>query len=171
MWRWPCPQFSPRRAKIRLALAFAGLNDLSAGEPAIDLVHLARQTDNDSALEEELLALFDRQSASLLAQLSAEDAPRRRRADAAHMLRGSALAVGAGSVARAAQALETALERANAEKFEIDEAARGARGGGRRGSRRDRKAARLTFRRAALARLSMLPIVKTRFRCPAARLM
>lgn len=102
--------------------AFPRLNDLSACEPAIDLVHLARQTDNDSALEEELLGLFDRQSASLLAQLSAEDAPRRRRADAAHMLRGSALAVGAGPVARAAQAVETSLESANAEKFEIETA-------------------------------------------------
>jgi HPt (histidine-containing phosphotransfer) domain-containing protein len=98
------------------------LNAASAGEPAIDLVHLARQTDNDSALEEELLALFDRQSASLLTQLSAEDAPRRRRADAAHMLRGSALAVGAGPVARAAQALETALESGNGDKLELDRA-------------------------------------------------
>ena len=111
---------STRESPARPALP--GLNDLSAGEPAIDLVHLARQTDNDSALGEELLALFDRQSASLLAQLSAEDAPRRRRADAAHMLRGSALAVGAGPVARAAQALETSLECGNAEKFEIDRA-------------------------------------------------
>ncbi len=102
--------------------AFPGSNDLSACEPAIDLVHLARQTDNDSVLEEELLALFDRQSASLLTQASAEESPRRRRADAAHMLRGSALAVGAGPVARAAQALETSLECGNTEKFEIDKA-------------------------------------------------
>ncbi len=102
--------------------ALPGLNGLSTREPAIDLVHLARQTDNDSALEEELLGLFDRQSARLLAQLSAEDAPRRGRVDAAHMLRGSALAVGAGPVARAAQALETSLERPNAEKFEIEAA-------------------------------------------------
>ncbi len=102
--------------------AFPRLNDLCACEPAIDLVHLARQTDNDTALEEELLSLFDRQSASLLAQLSAGDAPRRRRADAAHMLRGSALAVGAGPVARAAQAVETSLESANAEEFEIETA-------------------------------------------------
>jgi HPt (histidine-containing phosphotransfer) domain-containing protein len=83
---------------------------------------LARQTDNDCALEEELLGLFDRQSTSLLAQLSAEDAPRRRRADAAHMLRGSALAVGAWEVARASQALETSLECGKAEKPEIDRA-------------------------------------------------
>ncbi|MGD1038128.1 MAG: Hpt domain-containing protein [Roseiarcus sp.] len=102
--------------------AVPGVNESSAGEPAIDLLHLARQTDNDAALEEELLGLFDRQSAGLLAQASAEDAPRRRRADAAHELRGSALAVGAGQVARAAQALETALERPNAEKFKIDRA-------------------------------------------------
>ncbi len=102
--------------------ALSGLKALEADEPAIDLVHLARQTDNDTALEEELLALFDRQSASLLAQLSAQDAPRRRRSDAAHMLRGSALAVGAGSVARAAQALEASLEAADADQPERDRA-------------------------------------------------
>ena len=99
-----------------------GSYDGSAGEPAIDLVHLARQTDHDGALAEELLDLFDRQSASLIAQASAEDAPPRRRAEAAHQLRGSALAVGAGQVARAAQALEASLERPNAESGEIDAA-------------------------------------------------
>lgn len=102
--------------------AFAGLNPSDADEPAIDLIHLARQTDNDPALEEELLALFARQSASLLAQLSDEDAPARRRADLAHTLRGSALALGAGAVARAAQALETALDGDGAAKFEAGEA-------------------------------------------------
>ena len=81
----------------------------AAGEPPIDLVHLARQTDGDSALQQELLALFDKQSASLLAQSSDRSAERRRRADAAHQLKGSALAVGAGAVARAAAAVEAAL--------------------------------------------------------------
>ena len=99
-----------------------GSYDGSAGEPAIDLVHLARQTDHDGALAEELLDLFDRQSASLIADLSSADAPRRRRAEAAHKLLGSALAVGAGPVARAAQALEASLERPNAESAEIDRA-------------------------------------------------
>lgn len=99
--------------------AFPGLYVVSAGEPAIDLVHLARQTDNDPALEEELLTLFDRQSASILAQLSAEGVPVRQRLDAAHMLRGSALAIGVGRVARAALALETALERAGAGEAEL----------------------------------------------------
>src|SRR5580692_11691947 len=81
-------------------------NAVNSDEPAIDLVHLARETDGDAALEAELLALFDRQSANLLAQLAVDgDA----RADIAHNLRGSALAVGAGRVASAAQTLETLL--------------------------------------------------------------
>jgi len=80
-----------------------------AGEPAIDLVHLARQTDGDAALELELLALFDRQSGKLLGELSVEVPARHLRADMAHKLRGSALAIGAGRVAGAAQTLETLL--------------------------------------------------------------
>ena len=62
-----------------------------------------------SALQQELLALFDKQSASLLALSSDRSAERRRRADAAHQLKGSALALGAGAVARAAAAVEAAL--------------------------------------------------------------
>jgi HPt (histidine-containing phosphotransfer) domain-containing protein len=80
-----------------------------SGEPALDLIHLARQTDGDLELQQELLALFDRQSASLLAQSSDATIAQRRRADAAHKLRGSALAIGAGAVARAAATLEAAL--------------------------------------------------------------
>jgi HPt (histidine-containing phosphotransfer) domain-containing protein len=80
-----------------------------AGEPPIDLVHLERQTDGDPALQQELLALFDKQLVSLLAQSSDRAAERRRRADAAHQLKGSALAVGAGAVAGAAAAVEAAL--------------------------------------------------------------
>jgi HPt (histidine-containing phosphotransfer) domain-containing protein len=89
-------------------------------EPAIDLVHLARQTDNDAALLDELLTLFDRQSASILAQLSCGAVAVRVRADAAHTLRGSALALGAGAVARAALALETALQAGNADDGELE---------------------------------------------------
>jgi HPt (histidine-containing phosphotransfer) domain-containing protein len=75
-------------------------------EPALDLVHLERQTDGDLALQQELLTLFDRQSASLLALSGSRAAAKRERADAAHKLRGSALVVGAGAVARAAAAVE-----------------------------------------------------------------
>ena len=81
----------------------------AAGEPAVDLVHLARQTDGDMALQQELLVLFEKQSASLLALASDRSAERRRRADAAHQLKGSALALGAGAVARAAAAVEAEL--------------------------------------------------------------
>jgi HPt (histidine-containing phosphotransfer) domain-containing protein len=91
-----------------------------AGEPAIDRVHLARQTDGDAALELELLALFDRQSGKLLTELSVEG-PARRRADTAHKLRGSALAIGAGRVAGAAQTLETLL---NSDRFSPHECER-----------------------------------------------
>jgi len=80
------------------------------GEPPLDLVHLARQTDGDAALQQELLALFDKQSRNLLALASDLSAERRRRADAAHQLKGSALAMGASAVARAAAAVEAALE-------------------------------------------------------------
>jgi HPt (histidine-containing phosphotransfer) domain-containing protein len=100
--------------------ALPGSRGSSGDEPTIDLVHLARQTDNDPALEDELLALFDRQSASILAQLSREETTTRNRADAAHMLRGSALAIGAGAVARAAQAFETSLERGGAGVVELE---------------------------------------------------
>src|ERR1700735_5256270 len=72
---------------------------VNSDERAIDLVHLARQTDGDAALEAALLALFDRQSANLLAQLAVDDAARAGRADIPHKLRGSAFAVGAGRVA------------------------------------------------------------------------
>jgi HPt (histidine-containing phosphotransfer) domain-containing protein len=79
------------------------------GEPVIDLAHLASQTLSDQALEAELLALFENQSARIISQLielGAGDA--RLRGDLAHTLRGSALAIGAGRVARSAQAYETA---------------------------------------------------------------
>jgi HPt (histidine-containing phosphotransfer) domain-containing protein len=100
---------APPRAPPPSAAAGDAAPASAAGEPAVDLVHLARQTDGDSALQQELLALFDKQLTSLLAQSSDGSAERRRRADAAHQLKGSALAVGAGAVARAAAAVETAL--------------------------------------------------------------
>jgi HPt (histidine-containing phosphotransfer) domain-containing protein len=76
-------------------------------EPVIDLVHLSRQTMSDQALELELLDLFERQSARIVAQLKdvgASDA--KLCGDLAHTLRGSALAIGAARVARSAQVYE-----------------------------------------------------------------
>jgi HPt (histidine-containing phosphotransfer) domain-containing protein len=79
------------------------------GLPPVDLVHLARQTDGDESLEAELLAIFDRQAEKLAERVKLADLPRRARADIAHTLRGSALAIGAFEVARVAEAVEAAF--------------------------------------------------------------
>ena len=81
---------------------------------AIDLVHLARQSLGDRGLECELLALFERQAGQILARLAQDMATTsaKARADLAHTLKGSALAVGANRVAAAAAAYEaTSTER------------------------------------------------------------
>jgi HPt (histidine-containing phosphotransfer) domain-containing protein len=79
-------------------------------ERAIDLVHLARATDGDESLEAELLQMFDRQSAKLVERVRLVELGPRVRADIAHRLRGSALAIGAFAVAEAAALVEAALE-------------------------------------------------------------
>jgi HPt (histidine-containing phosphotransfer) domain-containing protein len=83
--------------------------------PAIDLVHLARQTDGDEALEVELLGMFEVQSAKLSARLRLAEVGVQAKADIAHRLRGSALAVGAWRVAKAAQAAEAHFAEAASE--------------------------------------------------------
>jgi len=76
----------------------------SGGRP-IDLVHLARQTGGDKALESDVLALFARQARLAVAQLGELDA--RARTDLAHKMGGAAKGVGAFEVARCASVLET----------------------------------------------------------------
>jgi HPt (histidine-containing phosphotransfer) domain-containing protein len=70
----------------------------------IDLAHLARMTLGEPNLEHEVLGLFDRQAAMLLARMTRE----RPRAIAAfaHTLTGSARGVGAWRVADAAETVE-----------------------------------------------------------------
>src|SRR5215510_7137787 len=82
---------------------------LSPGQPAVDLVHLARMTSGEKGLEREVLELFEHQANMLLAHMAAEE-PRMVGA-LAHTLAGSASGIGAWRVAEAA----TALERAAAE--------------------------------------------------------
>jgi HPt (histidine-containing phosphotransfer) domain-containing protein len=93
------------------------MNELSAasgerGEPSpftsierpIDLVHLARMTLGERSLEREVLQLFDRQVAILMEQI--ETATADAMPALVHMLKGSARAVGAVRVARAAERVE-----------------------------------------------------------------
>ena len=77
------------------------------GAGPIDLAHLDRATFGNPALKAEVLALFDRQAVKLVAEIGAA-ADARRRAEAAHGLRGAALGVGANAVAEAAAAFEPA---------------------------------------------------------------
>jgi chemotaxis protein histidine kinase CheA len=93
----------------RLAQTDANRGELTSGEfdPPLDLVHLARQCLGDHELEAELLGLFRLQAAALTAQLADQSlSSLESKAKIAHKLRGSALSVGAGRVARAAWRIE-----------------------------------------------------------------
>jgi HPt (histidine-containing phosphotransfer) domain-containing protein len=80
---------------------------ISAPNPPLDLVHLARQCLGDRDLETELLGMFRLQAPALTAQLFGLPPPSLdAKARIAHTLRGSALAVGAGRVAGAAWRIE-----------------------------------------------------------------
>jgi len=77
-----------------------------SGERPIDLVHLARMTLGDRALEREVLQLFDRQAGMLVVRM--QQGARAGVCAAAHTLKGSARGIGAWRVARAAEAVELA---------------------------------------------------------------
>lgn len=94
------------------------------GEAPIDLVHLSRQTFGDHDLERELLGLFDAQAAQFAKRLRSPAA----QGDAdwrialAHTVKGSARAIGAFELGRAAEAYEQALrgeDASVAEKAEM----------------------------------------------------
>lgn len=71
----------------------------------VDLVHLARQTGGDRALEEEVLRLFVKQAHAIGRTMRSQaDTDSRKRA--AHTLKGAARAIGAGPVADRADAVE-----------------------------------------------------------------
>lgn len=74
-------------------------------ERAIDLVHLAKQTMGDKALEVEVLQMFARQARACLQEIGSGD--NNRVVAASHRLKGAASAVGAFKVADTADALES----------------------------------------------------------------
>lgn len=77
---------------------------LAPAVTAIDRRHLARKTFGDRSLEREVLQLFDRQATLIIARMRASEPAVV--ADLAYTLKGSAACIGAGSVARAAEAAE-----------------------------------------------------------------
>ena len=77
---------------------------LTPDDRPVDLVHLARTTFGDRALEREVLQLFERQSGMLIGRM--RTAPPAAVAALAHTLKGSARGIGAWRVARAAETLE-----------------------------------------------------------------
>lgn len=91
-----------------LTIAFeapeAGQQPRPSGGRPVDLVHLARQTGGDKALETEVLALFARQARQAVCQMASLD--KAARARLAHTILGSARGIGAFEVARWAEELE-----------------------------------------------------------------
>ena len=79
---------------------------LAPDDGPIDFAHLKRMTLGDAGLEQEVLAMFAAQSASLVSTLATmpADAPA-----LAHTLKGSARAIGAFAVADAAARLEAVI--------------------------------------------------------------
>ncbi len=79
---------------------------LAPDDGPIDFDHLKRMTLGDAGLEQEVLAMFAAQSASLVGTLATMpmDAPA-----LTHTLKGSARAIGAFAVADAAARLETVM--------------------------------------------------------------
>jgi HPt (histidine-containing phosphotransfer) domain-containing protein len=72
----------------------------------IDLEHLSRMTLGEKSLEREVLQLFDRQAAMLIARM--KNGSGAAIGALAHTLKGSARGIGAWTVARAADAVEQA---------------------------------------------------------------
>lgn len=80
----------------------------AVSDAVIDREHLARLTFGDQRLERELLALFDQQASLLLPRIQTADMASV--GALAHTLKGSALGVGAFTVAEASAAAEQARD-------------------------------------------------------------
>ena len=87
-------------------MALTAPSEAPADPAAIDRAQLARMTFGDRDLERELLELFDRQAAMLIARMRAGGIAAVK--PLAHTLKGSASGIGACAVSRAAEAAERA---------------------------------------------------------------
>jgi HPt (histidine-containing phosphotransfer) domain-containing protein len=92
---------------------FESAPDERADNAPIDRSHLSRMTFGDHSLEREVLQLFDRQAELLMERMNASEPAAV--ATLAHTLKGSAVGIGAGRVARAAAAAELAASHAPGE--------------------------------------------------------
>lgn len=92
--------------------------DLRDAPASVDWAHLSHQTAGDTELAKELLTLFVGQAREIARRLAGAVDDKSRR-DLAHTLKGSALAIGAFDVARAAETCETSL--AKGEALRLDE--------------------------------------------------
>lgn len=81
---------------------------LSLNVPPVDLTHLRKQTGGDHALELEVLRMFAARSVADLSRLKQATADDRRAI--AHLIVGSARAIGAGDVARHAASVEAGAD-------------------------------------------------------------
>ncbi|RUT97634.1 Hpt domain-containing protein [Mesorhizobium sp. USDA-HM6] len=103
------------RGESGIAFSMPG-GDVSgtAGSRPVDLAHLARQTMDDRALEQEVLALFVQQALSVRDKIL--DADAKERVLLAHSLKGSARGIGAFAVAECAATIEKQPEDARTVK-------------------------------------------------------
>jgi HPt (histidine-containing phosphotransfer) domain-containing protein len=82
---------------------------LDGASNALDVAYLSSQTFGDTELEAELLTLFIAQARRLVPKLATDDI--RERAHIAHLLKGSARAIGAQLLAAAVDAFEQGNEQ------------------------------------------------------------
>ncbi len=87
------------------------MESLAVQIPVLDFNHLQDQTFGDAALERELLTMFRAQALEILSDLRGSKLSTLERGARAHLLRGSALAIGASRVAATAAAFESSVAR------------------------------------------------------------
>jgi HPt (histidine-containing phosphotransfer) domain-containing protein len=110
------PRGGDRRAPIEIAAEPPG----AERRAPVDLVHLARQTFGSIELEREVLDLFVRHGAGLVAEILKAETPAQR-AQALHRLKGSAAGIGARRVATIVRRLEGTDETAPETAALLDE--------------------------------------------------